>query len=81
MQVPNKIAWASLVAQRVKHPPAMWETRVQISGQEDLLEKEVASHSRTLTWTVPWMEVPAKLPSTGLQSHTQLSNFKIKKLN
>ena len=80
MQVPNKIAWASLVAQRVKHPPAMWETRVQISSRDDLLEKEVASHSRTLAWTVPWMEEPAKLTSMGLglQSHTQLSNFEIK---
>ena len=43
----------SLVAQRVKHLPTMWETRVQSLGREDLLEKEVAMHSSTLAWKNP----------------------------
>ena len=45
---------ASLVAQRVKHLPTMWETRVQSLGWEDLLEKEMATHSSTLVWKIPW---------------------------
>ena len=48
----------SLVAQRVKRPPAMQETRVQSLGQEDPLEKEMAIHSGTLAWRIPWMEEP-----------------------
>ena len=40
---------ASLVAQRLKHLPEMWETQVQSLGQEDILEKEMATHSSTLT--------------------------------
>ena len=44
---------ASLVAQRVKHLPAMWETWVQSLGQEDLLEKKMATHSGTLAWKNP----------------------------
>ena len=40
--------WTSLVAQRVKHLPAIWETWVQSLGQEDPLEKEMATHSSTL---------------------------------
>ena len=39
---------ASLVVQMVKHLPAMWETRIQLLGQEDPLEKEMATHSSTL---------------------------------
>ena len=42
------LPWASLVAQRVKHLPTMWETWVQSLGWEDLLEKEMANHSSTL---------------------------------
>ena len=48
----------SLVAQMVKHLPTMWETWVQSLGQEDLLEKEMATHSNILAWKVPWMEEP-----------------------
>ena len=59
--------WASLVAQRVKHPPAMQETRVQSLGQEDPLEKEMATHSSTHAWKIPWMEKPGGLQSTGSQ--------------
>ena len=40
--------WTSLVAQKVKHLPAMWETWVQSLGWEDLLEKEMATHSSIL---------------------------------
>ena len=42
--------WASLVAQMVKNPPAMWETWVQSLGWEDALEKGMAIHSSTLAW-------------------------------
>ena len=44
---------ASLVAQRIKHLPAMWETWVLFLGQEDLLEKEMATHSSILAWKNP----------------------------
>ena len=49
----NVVSGASLVAQRVKHLPAMQETWVQSLGQEDPLEKEIATHSSTLTWKNP----------------------------
>ena len=45
--------WTSLVAQMVKRLPAMRETRVQSLGQEDLLEKEMATHSSILAWKIP----------------------------
>ena len=47
---------ASLVAQRVKRLPAMRETQVQSLGWEDPLEKEMATHSSTLDWKIPWTE-------------------------
>ena len=47
-------AWASLVAQLVKSPPAMWETWVWSPGWEDLLEKGKATHSSVLAWRTPW---------------------------
>ena len=50
---PLQYSWASLVAQLVKNPPAMWETWVQSLGQEDLLEKEKATHSSILAWRIP----------------------------
>ena len=59
--------WASLVAQRVKSLPAMRETQVQSPGQVDPLEKEMATHSSTLAWKTPWMDVPGRLHSMGLQ--------------
>ena len=55
------------MAQTVKRLPAMRETRVRFLGQEDLLEKEMAIHSSTLAWKIPWMEKPDKLQSMGLQ--------------
>ena len=58
---------ASLVSQTVKRLPAMQETRVQSLGQEDPLEKEMAYHSSTLAWKIPWMEEPGRLQSTGSQ--------------
>ena len=54
----------------VKSPPAeqeTQETRVQSLGQEDPLEKEMATHSITLAWRIPWREEPGKLQSMGLQ--------------
>ena len=59
--------WASLVAQRLKGLPAMWETWVQSLGQEDPLEKEMATHSSFLAWRIPWTEEPGGLQSTGSQ--------------
>ena len=55
------------LAQTVKHLPTMQETQVQSLGQEDLLEKEMASHSSILAWKIPWMEEPDRLQSMGLQ--------------
>ena len=46
--------WASLVAQLVKNPPAMWETWVWSLGWEDPLEKRKATHSSILAWRIPW---------------------------
>ena len=47
---------ASLVAQMVKHLPAMLETQVRYVGREDPLEKEMVTHSGTLAWKIPWTE-------------------------
>ena len=51
----------------VKNPPAVWETWVQSLGREDPLEKEMAVHSSTLAWEIPWMEELGRLQSVGLQ--------------
>ena len=51
----------------MKRLPAMWETQVRFLGQEDPLEKEMAIHSRTLAWKIPWTEEPDRLQSMGLQ--------------
>ena len=61
-----KSVWASLVAQMVKNLPDMQETWVQSLGWEDLqgedpLEKELATHSITLAWSIPWTEKPGEL--------------------
>ena len=55
------------MAQMVKHLPAIWETQVQSLGWEDLLEKEVATHSSILAWRIPQMEEPGRLQSVGSQ--------------
>ena len=64
---PLQCSWASLVAQMVKNPPAMWETCVQSLGWEDPLEKGMATHSRILVWGIPWTEEPGRLQSMGSQ--------------
>ena len=71
---------ASLVAQMVKCLPAIWETQVQILGWEDPLEKEMATHSSTLAWKIPWTEEPCGLQSKELDmtehlnTHTHIVN-------
>ena len=55
------------MAQTVKRLSTMWETRVRSLGQEDPLEKEIAIHSSTITWKIPWTEEPGRLQSMGLQ--------------
>ena len=72
---------ASLVAQTVKCLPAMWETWVRALGGEDPLEKEMASHSSTLAWKIPWTEEPGRLQSVRSQSRTQLSKITLCKYN
>ena len=55
------------MAQTVKHLPTIWETGVQSLGWEDLLQKQMATHSSILAWKIPWMEEPGRLQSTGSQ--------------
>ena len=55
-----------MVAQVVKNPPAMQETRVPSLGWEDPLKKEMATHSSILAWRIPWTEEPSGLQSMGL---------------
>ena len=49
----------------VKRLPTMQETQVQFLGQEDLLEKEMATHSSILAWKIPWTEEPGRLQAMG----------------
>ena len=56
-----------LVAEMIRRLPTMQETRVQFLSWEDLLEKEVATHSTTLAWKITWMEEPGRLQSMGPQ--------------
>ena len=68
--------WTSLVAQMVKRLPTMQKTRVQSLGQEDLLEKEMATHSSILAWKIPWTEEPGRAAVYGVtKSWTQLRDF------
>ena len=62
--------WASLVAQRLKRLPAMWETWVRSLGWEDPLEKEMATHSSILAWRIPWMEEHGYSPQGRKESDT-----------
>ena len=55
------------MAQMVKHLPTVWKTQVQSLGWEDLLEKEMATHSNILAWKIPWTEEPGRLQSMGSQ--------------
>ena len=52
----------------LKHLPAMWETQVRSLGGEDTLEKEMATHSSTLAWKIPWMEFSIQEEPGRLQS-------------
>ena len=58
----------------VKSLAAMQETWVRSLGQEDPLEKEMATHSSILAWRIPWTEKPGRLQSMWLQSETRLSH-------
>ena len=55
------LEWASMVAQMVKNPPAMWESWVRSLGGEDPLKKGLATHSSILAWKIPWTEEPSRL--------------------
>ena len=59
--------WVSLGAQMVKNLPAMQETRAQSLGQEDPLEKEMATRCSILAWRTPWTEEPGSLQTIGSQ--------------
>ena len=61
------LIWASLVAQAVNNPSAIWETWVRSLGWEGSLEKEVATYSSILAWRIPWTVEPGRLQSMGLQ--------------
>ena len=71
------VFWASLLAQIVRHLPAMWETWVRSLGQEDALEKEMVTHSSILAWRIPWTEKPGRLHTVHgvTKSQTRLSDF------
>ena len=56
MEICESLIGISLVAQMVKHLPTMWETHVRSLGWEDPLGKEMATHSSTLAWKIPWTE-------------------------
>ena len=55
------------MAQTVKRLSTMWDTRVRSLGQEDPLEKEMAIHSSTIAWKIPWTEEPGRLQFMGSQ--------------
>ena len=65
MKLKDAYSLSSLVAQTVKRLPTMQEIWVQSLGREDLLEKEMATHSSILSWKIPWMEEPGRLQSMG----------------
>ena len=66
----------SLVAQTVKHLPIIWEPQARSLGWEDPLEKEMATHSHTLAWKIPWTEEPGGLQSTkSTKGQTRLNDF------
>ena len=62
---PLQHSWASLVAQLVKNPPAVWETWVRSLGQEDPLEKGMTPDSSILAWRIPRTEEPGEPQSMG----------------
>ena len=68
---PNR---ASLVALTVNNLPAMQETQVQPLGQEDPLEKQMATHSSNLAWEVPWTDEPGEHNPWVTKAQTRLSD-------
>ena len=66
----NQLVRISLVAQTVKRLPTMQKTRVRSLGQEGPLEKEMAIHSSTLAWKIPWMEEHGRLVYGVAKSQT-----------
>ena len=73
----HQLGLASLVAQRVKRLPTMWETQVRFLSREDPLEKEMATHSGTLAWKIPWMEKPLGYPLWGWKESDLTSKWKL----
>ena len=63
------------MAQTERRLSTMWETWVRSLGQEDPLEKEMATHTSTIAWKIPWTEEPGRLQFMGSQSQTRLSDF------
>ena len=63
----NQVPWTSLVAQMVKRLSTMREAQVRSLVHEDPLEKEMAIHSSTIAWKIPWTEEPGRLESMGSQ--------------
>ena len=59
----------------VKHLPTMWETGVQSLGQEDPLEKEMATHSSILAWEILWTEEPGRLPVHRVPKRVRYDNL------
>ena len=66
--------WVSLVAQIIKYLPAMQETQVQSLGQEDPMEKGMATYSSIVVWRIPRTEEPGGLVHGVAKGWTQLSN-------
>ena len=73
--------YVSLVAQMLKHLSTMWETWVQSLGREDLLEKEMATHSSILAWKIPWTEEPGRVQSMGSQRVGHDFTFTFEQIN
>ena len=65
------------MAQTVKSLAAMLETLVRSLGRKDPLEKEMAPHSSTLAWKIPWMEEPGRLQSVGLKESDMTEQLSI----
>ena len=63
----REVGLSGVVTQIVKRLPTMWETQVQTLSREDSLEKEMATHSSTLAWKIPWMEERGRLEFMGSQ--------------
>ena len=75
MQISLYRMGASPMAEQVKNPPTIQETRVQSLGQKDPLEEGMATHSSILAWRISWTEEPDRLHSIGSQSWTRLKRL------